>query len=299
MRVAIIIPYFGKWPQWFNFYLYSCSKNPMVDFLFYTDCDIPKKIYDNTIFTKISYGDYCEWVSQKMNINFHPNHAYKLCDLRPFFSIVHESDIKDYDFWGFADIDLFYGDLSMIVNEKSLTENNLITCHADRISGHFTIIRKSSELSRIGKKIKNWKFKLESQDHYGLDEVDLTQLVYPQLKNVLRFYRYVIEPMFGLGCHDFLNRVNYWYGKLTKKSFIEYYTTPIPSGNDQWLYDLEKSIIISPLKKRLPYLHFLFFKKTPYLKTDRYWTEGFWQIPMDMEYKGNIYITINGISNNK
>lgn len=41
-RVAIIIPYFGKWPVWMDFYLYTCSRQQNVDFLFFTDCGIPK-----------------------------------------------------------------------------------------------------------------------------------------------------------------------------------------------------------------------------------------------------------------
>lgn len=39
-KAAIIIPYFGKFPEWFNLYLYSCKKNPEVDFIFYTDCSL-------------------------------------------------------------------------------------------------------------------------------------------------------------------------------------------------------------------------------------------------------------------
>lgn len=44
-RVAIIIPYFGKWPVWMDFYLYTCSRQQNVDFLFFTDCGIPKTVY--------------------------------------------------------------------------------------------------------------------------------------------------------------------------------------------------------------------------------------------------------------
>ena len=33
-KIAMIVPYFGKWPEWMDLYLYSCSKNPQVDFLF-------------------------------------------------------------------------------------------------------------------------------------------------------------------------------------------------------------------------------------------------------------------------
>ena len=34
----------------------------------------------------------------------------------------------------------------------------------------------------------------------------------------------------------------------------------------------------SPNRKKLPYLHFLFFKKTPFYQTDIYWKDDFWKV---------------------
>lgn len=48
-KIAMIVPYFGKWPEWMDLYLYSCSKNPQVDFLFFTDCLMPATVYPNTL----------------------------------------------------------------------------------------------------------------------------------------------------------------------------------------------------------------------------------------------------------
>lgn len=70
--VVQIIPYFGRWPEYFDLYLYSCSRNPMIKFIFYTDCPIPKNVYKNTDFRSISYKDYCEFVGKKLGISFTP-----------------------------------------------------------------------------------------------------------------------------------------------------------------------------------------------------------------------------------
>lgn len=70
--IVQIIPYFGKWPEYFDLYLYSCSRNPMIKFIFYTDCPIPNKVYDNTVFRSVSYRDYCTFVGQKLGITFTP-----------------------------------------------------------------------------------------------------------------------------------------------------------------------------------------------------------------------------------
>lgn len=119
-KIALVVAYFGKFPEWMDLYLYSCSKNPFIDFIFYTDCEIPQRTYTNTIFHNISSNDYCDFVSKRLQIDFHPSHSYKLCDLKPFYGIIHEKDLDKYDWWGFGDIDLVYGDLSILINSRNL-----------------------------------------------------------------------------------------------------------------------------------------------------------------------------------
>lgn len=99
----------------------------------------------------------------------------------------------------------------------------------------------------------------------------------------------------------------YFYQKAhslirSKAMFIESYTSPIPNDKDVWIYNLRTNNIIAPRrfykkkllgKKTLPYLHFLFFKKTPYLHTDNYWRNGFYQIPKNYNFDkgGKVIIT--------
>lgn len=40
MKKLIIIPYFGKFSNYFDLYLYSISRNEDIDFLFFTDADV-------------------------------------------------------------------------------------------------------------------------------------------------------------------------------------------------------------------------------------------------------------------
>jgi hypothetical protein len=58
-KIAIIIPYFGKWPEWIELYFYSCSKNECIDWYFFTDCEGIKTQYPNVHFEKMFFSDYC------------------------------------------------------------------------------------------------------------------------------------------------------------------------------------------------------------------------------------------------
>lgn len=48
------------------------------------------------------------------------NNAYKFCDLRPFFGIAYQEYISEYDFWGYCDIDLVFGDIRKFLTDKVL-----------------------------------------------------------------------------------------------------------------------------------------------------------------------------------
>jgi len=40
--ITILIPYFGKFPEWADLYFETVRKNSSINFIFYTDCDFEK-----------------------------------------------------------------------------------------------------------------------------------------------------------------------------------------------------------------------------------------------------------------
>lgn len=279
IKIAVIVPYFGKFPVWIDLYLYSVSRNPMLDVLFFTDCEIPKVTYPNTIFHKITFKEYCKHVSKILNINFVPQDTYKLCDLKVFYGIIHEKDLKNYSFWAFGDIDLIYGDMNVIINEKNLNKYNIITTHSYHIAGHFTVIRKKSKYTTLCKQLTDWETLLTDQKHYALDEGIWSNLVYPELKNIRRLYTYFIKKL-NISFFCYLRIINpIFCNRFSKRSFAEYYTTPNPQEGQTWTYDLKKGDIVDEKHGSVPYLHFLFFKKTPWKPSNIFWKDSYYQLP--------------------
>lgn len=285
-NIVMIIPYFGKWPEYMDLYLYSCSKNPQIDFLFFTDCALPNKVYINTIFKRITFVDYCKLVSDKLYIDFNPKDAYKLCDLKPFYGVIHESDIKQYDWWIFGDMDLVHGDLSIIVNDENLKKYDLITTHCYHVAGHFTVIRKSSKYTRCCLCIPQWQSLLLNNEHQGVDEGVWCHVVYPQLGKVRSFYEHIWKKISNQDLWGYLawtNRV--FCNRLTKRAYIEYYTTPDPLVGQTWSYKPESGRVYRYDGKELPYLHFFGFKNNCYRPkgyTD-YWKDGYYELPNGWE----------------
>ncbi len=302
-KIAMIIPYFGKWPEWIGLYLYSCSRQKNIDWLFYTDCGIPQKVYPNTLFHEMSFEDYCELVSRRLSINFVPERPYKLCDLKVFYGIIHQNDLKNYEWWGFGDVDLVYGNLSLLINDKNLQQYDLLTTHVDRIAGHFTVIRKKSKYTRLCLSIPDWKEKLCDTKNFGLDENAFTRIAMTLKYKLINKLYYCIVRLFTSP-----NSKHYWYYKLDKLFFFwksrilmqEFFTTFKPNPMLSCVYNSSNGDIVCPIGQisRIPmggklYLHFMCFKGTPYYKTKHFWKKDFYQIPDEFDFSKGAFVSIS------
>jgi len=77
--------------------------------------------------------------------------------------------------------------------------------------------------------------------------------------------------------------------------FREFHTTPVPKEHQSWTFDVNNCNILSPDGRSLPYLHFLFFKKTPWLKTEIYWRDGYWNITRRITDYKEIIIDVKSV----
>lgn len=244
------------------------------------------KPYQNIICHQISFSDYCEMVSKRLNVDFYPKHAYKLCDLKPFYGYIHQDILKDYDFWGYGDNDLVYGDLDMLINDEMLDTYDVITTMSERIAGHFAIFRNNEKYRHLPFKCVKWKEHLMAVEHVGFDESDWVRLVLPEKRVLTAVYKLIFKHFVSYGkwvSITYRLYSNRWNRKFAKEMF----TTPIPKENDVWKYDNATGKVYAPDGRELPYLHFLFFKKTKYLETDKYWKNGFWKIPENKKLERN------------
>lgn len=251
--IVLLVPYFGKWPEWFDYFLLSCRFNSSIQWLFYTDCPTPKNAPDNIIFNQISFSDYKKRVSNVLGIDFNPNNPYKLCDLKPALGFVHELDIVNYDFWGFSDIDLVYGDLRKYYTAERLSKYDLYSTHNRRVSGHFCLMRNTKKMREAFKLMKNWQTRLADNNHHALDEGAFSR-IFIRHKNFPK-------PLF-----DLFAKINPW---RRNSEFVESFSTPNAgvawidgSYNfpEQWFWNKGKLTSSLTGERQFPYLHFFGLK---------------------------------------
>ena len=151
-KIILIVPYFGKWPVWFDAHLLSIKENPTIDWLFYTDCGIPTEAPSNCTFIKSSLKEMETLFSTKIEVPIHIDKPYKLCDIKPSYGHVFEDDIKEYDFWGFTDIDIIWGNIRNQMNKGVLNTYDVISSRKGLISGHFNLFRNEDRINKLYRK---------------------------------------------------------------------------------------------------------------------------------------------------
>lgn len=293
-RIAQIIPYFGKWPEWIDLYLYSCSRNPMIDFIIYTDC-LTEGLsqYSNVKIVRTSVSEYEHLVSRRLGIEYRLTSPYKLTDLKPFLGAIHSRELERYDFWSFGDIDLCYGDLSIVLNDNNLRKYDLITTHCYHIAGHLTVVRNNDYYKNLCFKISDWQTKITESKHYALDESEWSYLVYPHIKYIRFAWSHVFNRLKLFSFFAFMNKTNRLINK--RQFFYEYYTSPAPKENEEWVYNINSGKIYNPEGLELPYIHFLFFKKTQWHESEVFWRDDFYKLHNDFANADEIVVSLNGI----
>ncbi|MFT9266286.1 DUF6625 family protein [Oenococcus sp.] len=141
-KVAIVIPYMGKLPKNTKTFLLSCSYNPEIDWKIFIDQDTEYETFapSNVTFIKSSLKQIKERIikiTKLKSINL--TNGYKLCDYRPLYGQIFSDFLTGYDYWGYSDMDVVYGDLMKYIKAG-------IGQHVEKIGelGHLTIIRNSA-----------------------------------------------------------------------------------------------------------------------------------------------------------
>lgn len=134
-RVCLIIPYFGKLPQCSKLFFKSLAENPDLDVLLITDSNINISLKNIKIF-KCTFKQLVYRIQKNFDFPIILDKPYKLCDFRPAYGLVFQDLIKNYDFWGYCDLDIVLGDFSKFVTDDILNNYDKIYQH-----GHLSLYR--------------------------------------------------------------------------------------------------------------------------------------------------------------
>lgn len=173
MKACVIIPWFGEFPAWINAFLTSCAPVSVVDWLILHDAPAPAENPGNVSFVSISWERYRKRLYERCAVKLPPNPNYKMCDAKVFLGEVFEDELEGYDYFGWGDLDLVYGELDAFL-EPLLGKNSVISFHREYLSNHFVLFRNTPEMRGLYRAVPDFKSKMAMRHYAALDDFDLS-----------------------------------------------------------------------------------------------------------------------------
>lgn len=153
IRVCIVIAQFGKLTSNVDLWLKSIEWNSKIDFLVCSDLS-RDLLPSNVRWIIKSFPEFKELVENKLKMTVRLDTPYECCDFKAAYGIVFEDYLEGYDYWGYCDMDMIFGDLSWFFKKY-----NLEIYDKFQSVGHLTLMRNTKE--------NNERFKLPCNEGKG------------------------------------------------------------------------------------------------------------------------------------
>lgn len=143
-HIAFIIPYFGKFNNYFNLWLESCRNNPTVDWFILTDNSDEYNYPDNVHKISTTLTEIRKRFEDALDLKVALDKPYKICDLRPSFLYVFENMVRNFAFVGWCDVDLIWGNMRQFLTDEVLDKYDMISRW-----GHCTLLKNTEKMRRL------------------------------------------------------------------------------------------------------------------------------------------------------
>ena len=201
-RIVFIITYIGKYPWYFPYFLHSCRYNPTVDFLIFTDNNDPNIDFPpNVKLIPYSIDQFKMEAAKALGFDVAVESGYKLCDLRPAYGIIFADFIKGYDFWGYCDVDVIFGNIRSFMTDVLLNEYDVISARHDYLTGCFALFRNNPLNREIFKQSNDYRKVFTDPRNFFFDETNFAfeefakGLHYSQIKTEVESMTHVVRRL--------------------------------------------------------------------------------------------------------
>lgn len=135
--IIVIHLYFGRLPSFFELWLRSCEMNSTIDFLICTDQKVDSNAANIKVFTT-NLLEIKKRIEELIKFKVCLSSPRKLCDYKGLYDLIFQEYTKNYDFWGFCDSDLIFGNIRTFLTDDILNNYDHILG-----LGHFQLQRTS------------------------------------------------------------------------------------------------------------------------------------------------------------
>lgn len=200
-KIAFIIVYFGEFPWFFKYFLHSSIYNPSIDFIILTD-NVPLSTpSENIKFITYSIDQFNKDASKTLNMDIHIERGYKLCDFKPTYGAIFSDLLDKYDFWGYCDIDIIWGNIRRFMTSRLLNIYDVLSARHDYLTGSFALYRNNQMTKELFKQSKDYKIALTIDRNVCFDETNYRfkefekRIPYNNIKSEIESMTHVVKRL--------------------------------------------------------------------------------------------------------
>lgn len=224
-RICIIGVYFGKLPSYFDLWHRSVKCNSNIDFLLFTD-QIIDNVANNLQVIQSDLKGIKTLIESKLGYSVSLEKPYKCCDFRPAFGEIFDDYLKEYDYWGYCDFDMIFGDLSSyFINYRIWEYDRFLPM------GHLGLYRNTIDNNQIYKtdikEKNNYKKVFTDYNNYAFDEQGAKRIfkslglpffedrIFADISKIYKRFRLALDDI------NYDNQVFYWEKGKVMRAYYE------------------------------------------------------------------------------
>lgn len=171
-KILFIIPWFGKWPWYISYFIHSAKFNPTIDFVLLSDQALTIELPSNIRFVYYTIEAFREAATKALGFSVNIITGYKLCDFKPAYGSIFAEFIKEYDFWGYCDIDVIWGNIRSFMTDEILTEYDVISARHDYLTGCFALYKNNKYMRELFMHSQDYQKVFTSNENFFFDETN-------------------------------------------------------------------------------------------------------------------------------
>jgi len=202
IHIVLLICWQGLYPWYFPYFLHSCQYNTTIDFLIFTENqDTFLHLPSNVKIIPYSLEQFKTDAAKVLGFDIAVESGYKLCDFKPAYGNIFQDYIKEYDFWGYCDIDLIFGNIRSFMTDELLNEYDVISARHDYLTGCFALYRNNSMMRELFKQSKDYRKVFTDPRNFFFDETNFAfeafakGLHYSEIKTEVESMTHVVRRL--------------------------------------------------------------------------------------------------------
>lgn len=133
----------GEYNEYFDLWKYSVGQNSSIDFFLFTDKTV-QNVPSNLHVIETNFTAIRDSISSIIGFKPVLNKPYKLCDYKPLYGLMFADYLIKYDWWGYNDLDVIFGDIRKFISDEMLESYDKIFT-----LGHLTLFRNINRINNL------------------------------------------------------------------------------------------------------------------------------------------------------